>query len=495
MDVEPPNDLILGNSEVARFDAARLARYSDWFVTARSRPGPDRPRHGGDLRPRLAVRVQRVHGGDPIVRFPAPPEVFHETPTGASSGSVATAAAICSSVRSARAGPGWAAPPCGARPGARRGVTVALLPDGRRSPEIVELFTRRARNPVRDTTVSWAYDEARSRVRVHFGYGLEVAKDAPAATLFALYPHQSTAFVEGSASPELGSCTTVRGRMSLPRRRGVRRRVPVPGRPAGVAGAAGGRRPRRCAGSCGATRPPHPARDTYWAGKELGRLATLHGLARQLGLEAETDALETRLRAGLESWFERASIPPTRRRAARSSTTSGGGRWSAIRPATARRRPSTIITSTTAISCVPRRSSACAIGRGSDPTATARSSICSRGDIASGRRGDPAFPFFRVFDPYAGHSWAAGDAVAGDGNNQESSSEAMAAWTAFVLLGELRGDRTLRDLGIVPLRERARGDRGLLVRRRREELPAVLSGRGRPDDLGRQGRLRDVLLG
>jgi hypothetical protein len=35
MDVEPPNDLILGNSEVARFDAARLAGYSDWFVTAR----------------------------------------------------------------------------------------------------------------------------------------------------------------------------------------------------------------------------------------------------------------------------------------------------------------------------------------------------------------------------------------------------------------------------------------------------------------------------
>jgi endoglucanase Acf2 len=68
-------------------------------------------------------------------------------------------------------------------------------------------------------------------------------------------------------------------------------------------------------------------------------------------------------------------------------------------------------------------------------------------DIASGRRDDPAFPFFRVFDPYAGHSWAAGDAVAGDGNNQESSSEAMAAWTAFVLLGEQRGDRRLRDLG------------------------------------------------
>jgi endoglucanase Acf2 len=68
-------------------------------------------------------------------------------------------------------------------------------------------------------------------------------------------------------------------------------------------------------------------------------------------------------------------------------------------------------------------------------------------DIASSRRDDPAFPFLRVFDPYAGHSWASGDAVSGDGNNQESSSEAMAAWTGLLLLGELRGDRELRDVG------------------------------------------------
>jgi endoglucanase Acf2 len=69
-------------------------------------------------------------------------------------------------------------------------------------------------------------------------------------------------------------------------------------------------------------------------------------------------------------------------------------------------------------------------------------------DIASSRRGDPAFPFLRNFDPYAGHSWASGDGVSGDGNNQESSSEALAAWTAIVLLGEIRGDRQLRDTGI-----------------------------------------------
>ena len=63
-------------------------------------------------------------------------------------------------------------------------------------------------------------------------------------------------------------------------------------------------------------------------------------------------------------------------------------------------------------------------------------------------RNDPLFPFLRNFDPYAGHSWASGHAKFGDGNNNESSSEAMNAWGGLILWGEATGDRTIRDLGI-----------------------------------------------
>ena len=35
-----------------------------------------------------------------------------------------------------------------------------------------------------------------------------------------------------------------------------------------------------------------------------------------------------------------------------------------------------------------------------------------------------------------------------DGNNQESSSEAINAWVGLILWGELKGDRALRDLGV-----------------------------------------------
>src|SRR6202035_5411999 len=63
-------------------------------------------------------------------------------------------------------------------------------------------------------------------------------------------------------------------------------------------------------------------------------------------------------------------------------------------------------------------------------------------------RADPQFPFLRNFDPYAGHSWASGYAKFADGNNQESSSEAMNAWYGLILWGEATGDTKLRDLGV-----------------------------------------------
>jgi endo-1,3(4)-beta-glucanase len=54
-------------------------------------------------------------------------------------------------------------------------------------------------------------------------------------------------------------------------------------------------------------------------------------------------------------------------------------------------------------------------------------------DIANFERSDKNFPYLRVFDVYEGHSWASGTALFADGNNQESSSEAVNAWYAVYL--------------------------------------------------------------
>lgn len=56
-------------------------------------------------------------------------------------------------------------------------------------------------------------------------------------------------------------------------------------------------------------------------------------------------------------------------------------------------------------------------------------------DIANGRA--DTTPRMRVFDAYAGHSWASGTAPFADGNNQESTSEAMAAWNALGLWAQV----------------------------------------------------------
>ncbi|MGV2337229.1 MAG UNVERIFIED_CONTAM: hypothetical protein LVR18_25110 [Planctomycetaceae bacterium] len=66
--------------------------------------------------------------------------------------------------------------------------------------------------------------------------------------------------------------------------------------------------------------------------------------------------------------------------------------------------------------------------------------------IAAPDRNDPMFPFLRCLASWAGHSWASGHARFGDGNNIESSSEAINAWFGIFLLGEALHDQQLREL-------------------------------------------------
>jgi endoglucanase Acf2 len=69
-------------------------------------------------------------------------------------------------------------------------------------------------------------------------------------------------------------------------------------------------------------------------------------------------------------------------------------------------------------------------------------------DIAAPVRNDTMFPFLRYFDVYGGHSWASGQAPFGDGENQESSSEAVNAWTGLILFAIETGNTQLRDAAI-----------------------------------------------
>ncbi len=64
-------------------------------------------------------------------------------------------------------------------------------------------------------------------------------------------------------------------------------------------------------------------------------------------------------------------------------------------------------------------------------------------DIA-GQGSSPLMPDRRVFDAYAAHSWASGTSPFADGNNQESTSEAVNAWVGLTLWADATKNRPLR---------------------------------------------------
>lgn len=70
-------------------------------------------------------------------------------------------------------------------------------------------------------------------------------------------------------------------------------------------------------------------------------------------------------------------------------------------------------------------------------------------DIANTKRNDKDFPFMRHYDFYESHSWANGmGGQNNEGIDQESSSEAMNAWSAIYLWGLATGNKDYEKLGI-----------------------------------------------
>ena len=90
-------------------------------------------------------------------------------------------------------------------------------------------------------------------------------------------------------------------------------------------------------------------------------------------------------------------------------------------------------------------------------------------DYANWQREDARFPLFRTFDPWAGHSFAGGMGD-GNGNGQESSSEAMQSWGGLYLLGVALNDQEMRDAGIFGWLSEARGTAEYWFDRHRDNI-------------------------
>jgi len=69
-------------------------------------------------------------------------------------------------------------------------------------------------------------------------------------------------------------------------------------------------------------------------------------------------------------------------------------------------------------------------------------------EYANYDRSDLRFPLFRTFDIWRGHSFADGNGFP-NGNNQESTGEAVNSWAGMILLGEALGDAELTAAGVM----------------------------------------------
>lgn len=67
-------------------------------------------------------------------------------------------------------------------------------------------------------------------------------------------------------------------------------------------------------------------------------------------------------------------------------------------------------------------------------------------DYASLNTNSSVFPYLRVFDTYELHSWASGFALFQDGNNQESTSEAINSWYAMYRWALLTNDKYKQNI-------------------------------------------------
>ena len=434
-------DLVLGHSEQAEFPDARVDGFSDWFVTAKfATPGRSMTVSYGHGSPYVYAEYE---GGTPRLTFSNPPHVWsgdehspvlgitvNGTPYGLFGATGSTWTGAGSSTLANRSGKPY--------------LSIALLPDA--SEQTLRLFRRYAHAHVTDTRVDWSYEPKAGLVTTTFRFTTRALEGSERGTLFALYPHQWR-----NTSKELiaAEYPSVRGVMKLAAGDSFQTVTRFPGVLPCLPNVGGTDRERIARDlHAEAVAPVPPLKDTYWEGKWLGRTATLVPIAEEYQRGDDARVLRERLRERLEAWFT-ATGPDGR-------VKSKGLFWYDDRWGTLIGCPASYGSDAElndhhfhygyflrAAAEVARADPAW----GGKDRFGALVDLLVR-DIASPDRDDPRFPFLRNFDPYAGHSWASGHARFADGNNNESSSEAMNAWYGLILWGEAVGDRALRDLGV-----------------------------------------------
>lgn len=296
-------------------------------------------------------------------------------------------------------------------------------------------FVAAARHPVTGTTVTFSTAGGRSTTVIHY------STVGDGKTIVAAMPHQYASLTKGTTCQD-GTYESIYGQLKGCTVNELSWSVPAV-EPTGSLDLATlnadekARLSQQLAADF-ATTPAQPA-DTYYGGKWLYRLVNLLGIAEKVSADALASQIKARAVAGLDEWMQpdgcttrdsHCFVYDADARGIVGLTASFGsdqfndhhfhygyflfaaGVLAADEPALA------------------------------DRWAPVMNLLAA--DIAT-EGASKHFPQRRVFDAYAGHSWASGTAPFADGNNQESTSEAVAAWNGLALWAKASGQRSLVD--------------------------------------------------
>jgi endo-1,3(4)-beta-glucanase len=322
-------------------------------------------------------------------------------------------------------------------PDARDGrVAVARVPDGVDQSDWDGAVAHAAGDPVVRTTATMAYDRKAGTVT----QTLTVERQSGKAGVWALLPHQQAGLDQSSAHPIQGSFQDALGKLSLVEAKAIGVRVPMPGLlPAAPSVPLSGRARAAVIADLDQDLAAKPgAGGSYFGLKELGRLATIAQVAEGVRAKAQRQQALERLRPQLVDWLTYSGDQDGRYFAYDS-------KWGGLIAAPAEFGSNDYNDHHFQYGYLVR---AAATVAAADPTF--RRDYGGAVDLIAREYcgGAPGLPPYRVFNSYLGHSAASGFAPFADGNNQESSSEAVAAWEAVVRWGLASDQQDLVTYGV-----------------------------------------------
>jgi hypothetical protein len=181
------------------------------------------------------------------------------------------------------------------------------------------------------------------------------------------------------------------------------------------------------------------AADTYAGGKNLYRAANLYTLADQLGMDRVAGRLRTTTVAVLDRWADaNGCLTRTEQCFGYDDTVKG------VVGQTASFGSEEFNDHHFHYGYILYAAGVMAAGHRDLVTRWSPTMTLVAADIAA-PTATASFPEQRVYDPYMQHSWASGYSPFADGNNQESTSEAVNAWNGLAAWASAAGDDGLRQ--------------------------------------------------